>query len=83
MYFKWTGAQNNLPRNVRLLTLEQFLGEFLLLRLEHFYELDEDAELSKPATVSLRVNVFKFHLEQNCIFRCLVYSIQQLVIRTQ
>ena len=47
--------KRELPANVHLLTLEEFSASTYLLRLEHFYEKHEDAELSKDATVSLKV----------------------------
>ncbi|XP_050392996.2 lysosomal alpha-mannosidase [Patella vulgata] len=58
----WSGVKQALPPNVHLLTLEQFAGtgpvpsqsQPYLLRLEHMYETDEDATLSKPVNVSLQ-----------------------------
>ncbi|XP_041362774.1 lysosomal alpha-mannosidase-like [Gigantopelta aegis] len=58
----WSGLKRALPDNVHLLTLEQFAGsgpapsvkQPYLLRLEHFYEKNEDARLSQPVTVSLK-----------------------------
>ena len=41
-----------LPANVHLLTLET-RNEQTLIRLEHQFEIDEDAKLSQPITVSL------------------------------
>ena len=46
----------DLPPNVRLLSLEQWTGALMLIRLEHIYEIGEDPVLSKPATVSLAVS---------------------------
>ena len=54
---QFTGLTVALPKNVHLLTLEQWSNDRLLLRLEHFYQKNEDAELSKPATVNLK-NLF-------------------------
>lgn len=42
-----------LPENVNILTLEQWDERQILLRLEHFYQSNEDVELSKPAKVDL------------------------------
>lgn len=53
-----SGLVKALPDNVHLLTLEQWTGGRLLLRLEHFYQKGEHAELSKPVTVNLK-NLFK------------------------
>ncbi|XP_013402708.1 lysosomal alpha-mannosidase [Lingula anatina] len=50
----WSGLKQKLPDNVHLLTLEQWSGTTVLLRLEHFYEKGEDDVLSKPAVVSLK-----------------------------
>ena len=50
----------NLPENVNILTLTKILqpsepdATFLLLRLEHFYQVGEDSELSQAANVSLQ-----------------------------
>ena len=47
---------HSLPRNIHLLTLEEWNGpNQILLRLEHLYEKDEDSELSTNVTVSLKV----------------------------
>jgi len=55
----YSGLMNALPPNVHLLTLEQWKDNRYLLRLEHFYQLDDDPEgLSKPVTVDIR-NLFK------------------------
>ncbi len=50
---------NALPKNVHLLTLEQWKNNSYLLRLEHFYQTIDDPEgLSKPVTVDLK-SLFK------------------------
>ncbi|XP_064640290.1 lysosomal alpha-mannosidase-like isoform X2 [Lineus longissimus] len=49
----YSGVKRALPDNVHLLTMEQWTASTFLLRLEHFYEKNEDATLSKAATVSL------------------------------
>ena len=53
----WSGLKRELPANVHLLTLEEFGDDSYLLRLEHFYEKNEDSTLSKDATVSLKVHL--------------------------
>lgn len=64
-YFKttWSGLQQALPPNVHLLTLEQWLGDDFLLRLEHFYGKGEDPVLSQPATVQLKKLFAQFKIE--------------------
>jgi len=51
---KLSGLKRWLPDNVHLLTLERWSKDSYLLRLEHFYEKNEDAVRSKPASVSLK-----------------------------
>lgn len=51
---EWSGLNKPLPANVHLLTLEEWEANSFLLRLEHFYEKDEDPILSQPAVVHLR-----------------------------
>ncbi|XP_027202659.2 lysosomal alpha-mannosidase-like [Dermatophagoides pteronyssinus] len=55
---QYIGLNNDLPSNVHLLTLEQWHSKRYLLRLEHFYQSNEDTELSKPVKLSLR-HLFK------------------------
>jgi lysosomal alpha-mannosidase len=56
---EWSGLKMSLPSNLHLLTLMKvFNDEYevlnsLLVRIEHFYEKDEDSELSKPVKVNL------------------------------
>ncbi len=55
----YSGLLNELPKNVHLLTLEQWKNNSFLLRLEHFYQtIDDIEELSKPVTVDLK-SLFK------------------------
>ena len=46
-----------LPDNVHILTLEPWNHNQILLRLEHQFDVDEDAELSLPVKISLK-NMF-------------------------
>ncbi|ENN79712.1 hypothetical protein YQE_03769, partial [Dendroctonus ponderosae] len=56
-YSQFSGLTQSLPRNVQILTLEPWIGFSFLLRLEHVFESNEDAELSQPVVVSL-ANLF-------------------------
>ena len=58
----FSGLASQLPKNVHLLTLEQWNHDRLLLRLEHFYQKDEDSELSKPVTVNLKKLFYNFEI---------------------
>lgn len=55
LLFQYAGLQRALPDNVQILTLEPWKGFSFLLRLEHILENNEDAVLSKPTTVNLKV----------------------------
>ena len=51
---EFSGLLRELPPNVELLTLEKWKDDTILLRLEHFYESNDDPNnLSKPVKVSL------------------------------
>ncbi|CAG2111159.1 unnamed protein product, partial [Medioppia subpectinata] len=56
----YTALYNPLPRNIHLLTLEQWPNRTLLLRLEHFYQWNESREWSTPVRVELRDLFRKF-----------------------
>ena len=45
---EYSGLTRDLPMNIHLLTLEKVASDSVILRLEHFYEKDEDPILSKP-----------------------------------
>jgi lysosomal alpha-mannosidase len=51
---QYSGLTKELPKNVHLLTLEQWKGSSYLLRLEHFYQQNESQTLSKPVTLDLK-----------------------------
>ncbi|XP_076073575.1 lysosomal alpha-mannosidase-like [Mytilus galloprovincialis] len=61
----WSGLKAALPDNVHMLTFVQWAGPSFtprtsqpyLVRFEHIYEKDEDAELSKPVKIVLQ-NLF-------------------------
>ncbi|XP_055327446.1 LOW QUALITY PROTEIN: lysosomal alpha-mannosidase-like [Paramacrobiotus metropolitanus] len=50
----YSAVSVSLPDNIHLLSLEQWKGSSLLIRLEHIFEPDEDPVLSQPATVDLQ-----------------------------
>ena len=56
----------SLPPNVHLLTLEEWKNDSILLRLEHFFQKNEDINLSKPVTVNLK-NLFKQFIIENAV----------------
>jgi len=57
-----SGMKSPVPQNVNFLTVAQWQATSVLLRLEHFYQKDEDAELSRPATVSLKDHLAAFDI---------------------
>ncbi|CAG2167933.1 unnamed protein product [Oppiella nova] len=53
---KYSALTQELPKNVHLLTLEEWTGSngtVVLLRLEHFYQSNESRSLSAPVVLSL------------------------------
>ncbi|GAV03424.1 hypothetical protein RvY_13849-2 [Ramazzottius varieornatus] len=50
----YTGIADALPDNVNLLSIEQWKGSSLLVRLEHMFDINEDPLLSQPITVDLQ-----------------------------
>lgn len=68
-----------LPNNVNLLTFEEHVEGTFLIRLEHLYDVDEDANLSQPATVSLDVTSSKHtNTRIENYINCIVLDIQGL-----
>ncbi|XP_049857125.1 lysosomal alpha-mannosidase-like isoform X1 [Schistocerca gregaria] len=51
---EYSGLKKSLPPNVQILTLEQWKGTALLLRIEHILEKTDDPDLSKPVTINLK-----------------------------
>jgi len=49
----YSALSRELPKNVHLLTLEQYKKNQILIRLEHFYESVDNNDLSKPTEVDL------------------------------
>lgn len=50
----YSSLTTSLPPNIHLLTLEEWKNNTILLRLEHFYQQNEDQNLSKPVTINLK-----------------------------
>jgi lysosomal alpha-mannosidase len=51
----WSALNESLPLNVHLLTIDQWASKVFLLRVEHYFELNEDGQYSKPVQVDLQV----------------------------
>jgi lysosomal alpha-mannosidase len=51
----WSALTESLPYNVHLLTFDQWTSKVFLLRIEHYFELNEDGKYSKPVQVDLQV----------------------------
>ena len=55
-YLNWSPLGNqSLPLNVHLLTFDQLAEKDYLIRLEHYFELNEDPIYSQPATIDLQI----------------------------
>lgn len=50
----WSALTNIMPVNVHLLTFDQLQSKQYLLRVEHFFELNEDTVYSQPVTFDLQ-----------------------------
>lgn len=53
----YAGLREKLPVNIHLLSLEQWDEHHVLIRLEHFYEINEDIKYSRETQIRLR-NLF-------------------------
>ena len=54
----WSALTDTLPLNVHLLTLDQLGPKDYLVRVEHYFELNEDDTYSHPVTFDLQ-SIFK------------------------
>jgi lysosomal alpha-mannosidase len=54
----WSALTDVLPLNVHLLTLDQLGPKDFLIRVEHYFELNEDDTYSHPVTIDLQ-SIFK------------------------
>ena len=50
----WSALSDAMPLNVHLLTFDQLASKEYLVRVEHYFELNEDEFYSKPATIDLQ-----------------------------
>jgi hypothetical protein len=50
----WSALTDTLPSNVHLLTFDQWLSKVFLIRIEHYFELNEDPIHSKPVHIDLQ-----------------------------
>jgi hypothetical protein len=50
----WSALTDTLPSNVHLLTFDQWLSKVFLIRIEHYFELNEDPIHSKPVQIDLQ-----------------------------
>jgi lysosomal alpha-mannosidase len=50
----WSALVDTMPRNLHLLTLDQLSPKQYLVRVEHYFELNEDATYSQPIQVDLQ-----------------------------
>ncbi|XP_076263633.1 lysosomal alpha-mannosidase-like [Rhynchophorus ferrugineus] len=50
----YSGLNNDLPKNIQILTLEPWKDSTYLLRIEHVFDNDEDSSLSEPVLVKLK-----------------------------
>jgi len=53
-YLTWSALTDTLPLNVHLLTLDQLGPKNYLIRVENYFELNEDYIYSKPVTIDLQ-----------------------------
>lgn len=50
----WSALTDILPLNVHLLTFDQIAAKDYLIRVEHFFELNEDQTYSHPISINLQ-----------------------------
>ena len=50
----WSALLDTMPMNVHLLTFDQLGSKQYLVRVEHYFELNEDANYSQPVTIDLQ-----------------------------
>ena len=47
----WSALNDSLPYNVHLLTFDQWTSKVFLVRVEHYFELNEDATLFTSSSI--------------------------------
>jgi lysosomal alpha-mannosidase len=50
----WSALVDTMPRNLHLLTLDQLAAKQYLIRVEHYFELNEDPIYSQPIQIDLQ-----------------------------
>jgi lysosomal alpha-mannosidase len=50
----WSALSDAIPLNVHLLTFDQLSPKQYLVRVEHYFELNEDEVYSQPVTIDLQ-----------------------------
>ncbi len=61
----WSALVDPMPRNLHLLTLDQLAPKQYLVRVEHYFELHEDATYSQPIQIDLQQLFHSFGQIQN------------------
>ncbi|CAF3311737.1 unnamed protein product [Rotaria sp. Silwood2] len=51
----WSALSDTMPLNVHLLTFDQLAPKKYLVRVEHYFELNEDELYSKPVAIDLQI----------------------------
>ena len=75
----YTGLNRDLPQNIHLLTLEKWTQNEILVRFEHFFEIQDKNELSKATEIDFK-DLFK-HFDIKSI-REMTLSANQLLSET-
>ena len=63
----WSALNDVLPLNVHLLTLDQLGPKDYLVRVEHYFELNEDQTYSQPTSVDLQKLLAKIGTVSNTV----------------
>jgi lysosomal alpha-mannosidase len=51
----WSALTESLPYNIHLLTFDQWKSKVFLIRIEHYFELNEDSTYSNAVQVDLQI----------------------------